>query len=101
MRSDQRKTVFVCPYRLQGHVPAQHAVALGAIRTELPAVNVGMAVGTLRAYIAEHRLRMALDALHFHVHATEGIAGLVVVELRNGADGLPTRLRVAILAGDG
>jgi hypothetical protein len=44
MRSDQGETIFVSAYGLQGHIPADHAVALLAIRAKLPAVNVGVAV---------------------------------------------------------
>jgi hypothetical protein len=69
MRSDQRESIFVSAYGLQGDIPADHAVALLAIRAELPPVNIGVTVGTLRAYVAEHRLGMALNALDLRVHA--------------------------------
>lgn len=44
MSSDQREAIFVSAYGLQGNVPADHTVALLAIRAKLPAVNVGVAV---------------------------------------------------------
>jgi hypothetical protein len=44
MRSDQRETIFVGAYGLQRDVPADHTVALLAIRAKLPAVNVSVAV---------------------------------------------------------
>jgi hypothetical protein len=44
MRSDQRETIFVIAYGLQGNIPADHTVALLAIRAKLPAVNVSVAV---------------------------------------------------------
>ena len=44
MCSDQREAIFVSAYGLQRHVPADHTVALLAIRAKLPAVNVSVAV---------------------------------------------------------
>jgi hypothetical protein len=44
MGSDQRESIFVSAYGLQGNIPADHTVALLAIRAKLPAVNVGVAV---------------------------------------------------------
>lgn len=101
VRADQRKAIFVSAYRLQGYIPADHAVALLAICAKLPAVNIGVAVGTLRAHVAEYRFDMALNAIDLRVHAPQGIAGRIVVEFGDGADRLPTRLGVAILAGNG
>jgi hypothetical protein len=51
-------------------------------------------------YVGEHGLDVALRALHFFVHATQGILGLVVIELRNSADGTPGCSGVAIFAGN-
>ena len=101
MRSNKREPVFVSADGLQGHIPADHAVALLAIGAELTAVNIGVTVGTVRAYVAEYRLGMALDAVNLRMHASQGIARRIVVEFGDGADRLPTCLGVAILAGDG
>ena|SRR5689334_18012602 len=101
MRSNEREPVFVCPHGLQGDIPADHAVALLAIRAELASMNIGMTVGTVRAYVAEYRLSMALDAAHLRVHAAQRIACRIVVEFWDRADRLPTRLGMAILARDG
>jgi|SRR5690242_21664717 len=98
MRADQREAIFVSAYRLQGYIPADHAVALLAIRSELTPMNIGMAVGTVRADVAEYRLGMALHAFDLRVHAPQGIAGRVVIEFGDGANRLPTRLCVAVLA---
>ena len=88
-------------YRLKGYVPADHAVALLAIRSHLPAMNVGVTVRTPSAYVTEYQLGMALDAIHLCVHSQQRIAGLpVVIEFRDRADRLPTRLGMAILAGN-
>lgn len=101
VRSDQREAVFVSAYRLQGHVPPDHAVTLLAIRAELAAMNIGVAVRTLRAYVTEYRLGVALHAIDLRMHAPQGIAGRVVVEFRDRADRFPARLCVAIFARDG
>jgi hypothetical protein len=56
---------------------------------------------TIRAILAdvlEHRLQMARDAFNFLVHATKRVVGFVVIELRNRADGFPTRGGVAVFA---
>jgi hypothetical protein len=73
-------------------------MALLAIRSELATMNVGVAVGTLRTYVAENRLRMALNTIDAHVHATKRITGLVMIKFGDSADRFPTRLRMAIFA---
>ena len=44
MGSDQRETIFVSAYGLQGNIPADHTVTLLAIRAKLRAVDVSVAV---------------------------------------------------------
>lgn len=101
MRSNEREPIFVSADGLQGHIPADHAVALLAIGAELASMNIGVTVGTVRAYVVEYRLGMALDAVDLRMHALQGIARRIVVEFGDGADRLPTCLRVAVLAGYG
>lgn len=79
------------------YVPAQHRVALLAICPELAAVKVGVAVRALRSHVAEYRLGVAVDAIHFGVHSPQRIACLFVIEFRHRTDGLPTGQRVAVL----
>jgi len=97
MRSDQREAIFVRAHRLKRDIPADHTVTLLAIRAKLPAVNVCVAVCALRAYVAEYRFGVALNAIHLCVHASQGVARFIVVEFWNRADRLPTGLRMAIL----
>jgi hypothetical protein len=101
MRPDQREAILVGAYRLHRHIPAEYRVTLLAVRPELAAMDVGMAVGTLRTHVTEYRFGMALDAIDLRMHALQGIAGLIVIEFGNGADRFPARLRMAIFAGDG
>ena len=75
-------------------------MAFFAIRAELPAMNIRVAVCAARPYIAENRFCVTLNAINFRVHSAKRIIGFVVVELRNRADRLPARLRMAIFAGD-
>jgi hypothetical protein len=51
-------------------------------------------------HIGECRFYVALDALHFFVHAMEWVFRLVVVEFGDRANRAPTCRRVAIFAGN-
>jgi hypothetical protein len=57
-----------------------------------------MAILAVLRHIRENRLHMALRALHFFVHAPQGILRLIVVKLGNRLDGPPSRGRVTVLA---
>jgi len=100
VRAKQREAILVILHLLHGYVPALHRVALRAIRTHLPAVNIRVAVRAILSHVGEHRLYVALDALHLFVHAAQRIVRLVVIKLRHRADRTPARRRVAILAGN-
>jgi hypothetical protein len=75
-------------------------MALCAVSPHLPAMNVGVAVGTVRSGIREHRLGMTLGTRHSLVQAAKRIFRCVVIELWNRADGLPARGCMAVLARD-
>ena len=75
-------------------------MALFAIRTHLTPVDIGMAIRAFRPHIGEDQLDVAFDALNLFVHAPEWIGGLIVIELRDSADRLPTREGVAVFAGN-
>jgi hypothetical protein len=64
MCSRQRETVVVLLDLLDGYLPAPNRVALLAIRPELTAVNIGVAVLTALSSVREHWLHMALNASH-------------------------------------
>ena len=85
---------------LHSHVPALHRVALRAVRAHLSLVHVGVTVLAIFSYVREYWLDVALRALHFFVHATQGILGLVVIEFRNRANGTPSSGVVAVFARD-
>lgn len=75
MRSYQRKAILVIANRIQGDIPPLDTVAAFAIRAELPAMDVGVAIGTVRAHILEDEAGMTLRATHLLVHAAQGITG--------------------------
>jgi hypothetical protein len=97
----QRKAILVVFDLLDGDVPALHGVALRAVRTHLAAVNVCVTIGTIFADVGENRLDVALNALHFFVHAAERIASFAVIEFRRGFDGPPSSSGVAVFARNG
>jgi hypothetical protein len=69
MRTHQWKTILVIANCIKGDIPAFDRVAAFAIRTELAAMNVGMAVGATCADVLENQAGVALCASHFLVHA--------------------------------
>jgi hypothetical protein len=73
-----------------GYLPAFHGMATFAIRAELAAMDIGMAIGAMRTYILKNERGVALGAAYVFVHAPQRIPGVVVIELGDGADRLPT-----------
>lgn len=98
VRSGQREAIVVLLHLLYGNLPSPHRVALFAIGSELPAVDVGVAVLTSLSYISKHWLRVAPCASYRLVHPAKWIARLIVVKLGYGADRLPGARRMAVLA---
>ena len=98
MRAHERETVLVVLDLLYGNLPPFDGVALLARGTELPLVNISMAIGALAGHIAEHQLGVARHARHFFVHASQRIFRLIVIKLGNAADRFPSTEGVAVLA---
>ena len=61
---------------------------------------VSVAIGAARTNFLEDQAEVALRAGDLRVHPAERISCLIVIELRIGADWLPTRVGVALLAGN-
>ena len=97
--SDKGETVLVLLDRLGIHLPAFNGMAVLAIRSELPPVNVCVTIRALGAHVFEDHTRVALRACHLIMHSAQRIARLIVIKFRIGADRLPARISVAILAG--
>ncbi len=83
---------------LDRDLPPANGVALFARRPKLALVDIGVAIGAPASDITEHQLGMALRTGDVLVHAPQRIPGLIVVKLRNAADGLPCTECVAVLA---
>jgi len=96
----QREPIVVLLHLLNRDLPAANGVALLAVRSQLALVNVGVAVLAAQPHVAEHRLHVTLCAGNGLMHASQRVASLIVIELRNGADGSPCICRVAVLTGN-
>ena len=101
VRAQQRETILVILYLLNGNIPALHGVALRAIRAHPPLVNVRVALFAILADIGEYWLDVALRALHFFMQAPQSITCLVVIEFRNRTNGFPACRRMTVLARNG
>lgn len=101
MSPHERKAILVVLDRIQGDIPTLYRVAAFTIGAELPAMNVGVAIGAVGTYVFEDEAGVALGAANLLVHAAEGVPGGVMVELGNRTNGLPTGIGVAVLAGNG
>ena len=100
VRSGQGKAVVVLLDLLNRHLPPPDRVAGLAIGSQLPLVNISMAVLAALSNVAEHRLDVALSAGDGLVHAAQRIARPVVVEFWNGSNRLPPACGMTILAGN-
>jgi len=100
VRTHQRKTVLMVADRLERDLPSQNGVALLALRSKLPAVNIGVAVRAFGADLRKDQAYMALRAGNLLMKSAKGVGGLVVVKLRNAAEGLPSREGMAVFTRD-
>lgn len=99
VRSGQGKAVIVLLDLLDRNLPSPDRVAGLAIGSQLPLVNIGMAVLAALANVAKHRFYMALNTGHRLVHPAERVTRPVVVEFWNSSNRLPPACVMAILAG--
>ena len=83
------------------HFPAADGVTLLAIGGHFAAVNIGVAVGALRADVAEDHFGVTVYAADAFMQSAQRKLGLgVVVELRHRANRLPSVDGVAVLTRD-
>lgn len=78
-----------------GNVPAFDRVAGFTLGPHLSAMDVSVALSALVADVGEYQLYVALRTGHGGVHSTERVGGLVVIEVRDSADRLPTHAGMA------
>ena len=100
MGSCQREAIVVTLNLLNRNLPAANGVALFAIRAQLPAVNIRVAILAAQADVAEHRFHVALRASDRRMHAAQRVPRLVVIKFGNRADRLPGIRRMTVLAGE-
>lgn len=87
-------------YLLNSHIPALHRVTARAVRAHLSLVHIGVAILAIPPHIRKNRFCVALRALHFLVHAPQGILGFIVIKLGNCADRTPCSGGMAVFARD-
>lgn len=100
MGSGQREAIVVVLNIANRDLPSAHRVALLAVRAELAAVNVGVAILAALSDVGEYRFHVALGTGHRLVHAAQGILRAIVIEFRNGPNWAPGVGSMAILARD-
>ncbi len=101
MGADQRETVGVFPRLLDSNTPTLHRMALLAIASKPPSMNVGVAGGAFFADILENPVDVTRGAGNPLMHAQQRPSRLgVVVEFRLRTDRLPGCGRVATLTSD-
>lgn len=96
----QRETVVVSSHGLYRGLPSLDRVAVFASSPKLAAMDVRVAVGALSADIGKHKTDVALGARNTGVHASERVAGLVVIEFDDVTEGLPGCKGMAVVARD-
>ncbi len=101
MRSGEREPIIVLLNVFVRDLPSAHSVALFAIRTQLAAMNIGVAILAALPDVRKNHLHVALRAGDRSVHATKRIFGLIVIELGYGANGFPGARGVAVLTRHG
>lgn len=98
VRSSQRKAVVMLLNLLNRDLPTTDGVALLAVRSQLPLMNVGVTILATLSNIRENRPDVTFSATHGLVHAAQRVFGLVMIEFRSAADWLPRGRCVAVLA---
>lgn len=100
MSTYQGKAVLMILNFFNRNLPASYGMAAFAIRSKLATMKVCMTVCTMGTDISKNQGGVAPGAACALMHTAKWIPGLVVVELGNGADRLPTRIGMAVLARD-
>jgi hypothetical protein len=98
VRSEERESVVVLLHLLDRYLPSAHGVALLAVCSHLPLMNVGVAILAGFSDAGEDGLHVTLRASDRSVHTAQRILRLVMVEFRNTANRLPCVRCVAVLA---
>jgi len=100
VRAKKRKAVLMILHLLHRDIPSANGMALRAIRTELPPVNIRVTIRAILSHVCKNRFHVALRAVYFFVHAAQRIVRVVVIEFRVRPDRTPCRRCMAVLARD-
>jgi hypothetical protein len=100
MSADQRESILMLIDVVNGNLPAVGVVAEFTLRAILAAMQIGVAVLALYRGVAEIKILVAIDTLHFRVPAMQGKLSFRMVEFEFGAQRLPTLSGVTLLARD-
>ncbi len=95
VRANKRKPVFMLPGISHCFTPAANAMALFAIASDLSAMNVCVAIGTLRSGVCENHLDMTLSAIQARVHPLQGKPRAPVIKIGERTDRSPACRGVA------
>ena len=98
VRSRQREAIIVLLDLLHRDLPSPNRVALFAVRTQLPLMNVGVAILAALSHIREDWFHVALYATHSLMHSAQWVARLIVIKFGHCADWPPRACGVAVLA---
>ena len=99
VRANEREPVLMLVDVVHRDLPAVDAVAQIALRSILPAMDIGVAILAVPAGIRENRIDVTLLAGHAGMHTPQRIGGPVVIEVGRTAQREPACGGVAVLAG--
>ena len=97
----QREAIVVILNIFIRDLPSTHGVTLFAICSQLPTVNVSVAILAVLADVGKNHLHVTLSTGDSGVHAAKRVASLIVIKFRNSADRLPCARGVTVLTGYG
>jgi hypothetical protein len=100
MSADQRESILMLIDAVNGNLPAVGVVAEFTLRAILAAMQIGVAVLALYRGVAEIKILVAIDTLHFRVPAMQGKLSFRMVEFEFGAQRPPALSGVTLLARD-
>jgi hypothetical protein len=95
VRTDQGEAILMLFDVPNRDFPPLDCVAVFALGSQLPSVNIGVAIGAAVAHIGKNKVRMTLRAVDQRgVHAAQWVCSFVVIKIRPRANRFPTRAGV-------
>jgi hypothetical protein len=96
MRADEWETILVRVDGLERNLPSTYAVADIALSSVFSAMEIGVTILAIAAYVREDRIEVTLLANNRCVQTSQWICSFVVIKLRLAADRLPGRGRMTL-----